>query len=124
MTKSTFAVRQRGIKVFAEGNRLDFLLEDPEAAVQRATVLYAAMDAEHKLDGKKLSVVPSEFDEDGNPKHPNRLTIKWGRNVLNLGWVQPKNNGKPYFYRSLKTANEAARPKTPAEIFAAMGWGK
>lgn len=121
MSNSTFEVRQRGIKAFPEGNRIDFLLEDPEAEVSRASVFFNAMDKEVKLAGKKLTVLPPEREEDGTLKHPNRLSIRWGRNIVNLGLCS-KKDVKPYYYRGLDTANDAARPKTPDDLFALMGF--
>lgn len=123
MAKSTYEIRQRGIKAFPEGNRIDFLLEDPATDVQRCSVFFNAQDREVKLAGKKLTVLPPERNEDGELIHPNRLSIRWGRNVVNLG-LCTKEGVKPYFYRGLETANDAARPKTPEDLFAAMGWGK
>lgn len=121
MSNSTFEVRQRGIKAFPEGNRIDFLLEDPEAEVSRASVFFNAMDKEVKLAGKKLTVLPPEREEDGTLKHPNRLSIRWGRNIVNLGLCS-KKDVRPYYYRGLETANDRARPKTPDDLFALMGF--
>ena len=121
MSNSTFEVRQRGIKAFPEGNRIDFLLEDPEAEVSRASVFFNAMDKEVKLAGKKLTVLPPERKENGKLKHPNRLSIRWGRNIVNLGLCS-KKDVRPYYYRGLDTANDAARPKTPDDLFALMGF--
>jgi len=122
MSNSTFEVRQRGIKAFPEGNRVDFLLEDPEAEVTRASVFFNNMEADIKLAGKKLTILPPEYDEEGNLTHPNRLSIRWGRNIVNLG-LCTKKGVKPYYYRGLETANDAARPATPDALFAAMGFG-
>lgn len=123
MASSTFEVRQRGIKAFPEANRMDFLLEAPGEEVARASVFYDKVEDGGKLGGKKLTILPPERDDDGELKHPNRLSIRWGRQIVNLG-LCTKEGTKPYFYRGLDTANDAARPKTPEDIFAAMGWGK
>lgn len=123
MSKSTYEVRQRGIKAFPEGNRIDFILEDPNAEPVRATVFFDSMDREVKLGSHKLSILPPDRNEDGELKNPNRLSIRWGRRIVNLGLCQ-KNDVKPYFYRGLETENDKARPKTTADLFAAMGFTK
>lgn len=122
MSNSTFEVRQRGIKAFPEANRVDFIFEEPGAEAQRASVFFNAMDKEYKLGGKKLSVLPADRDDEGNLKNPNRLSIRWGRQIVNLGFVN-KPNTKPYFYRGLDTANDAARPKSVEDLMSAMGFG-
>ena len=122
MSNSTYEVRQRGIKAFPEANRIDFCYEVPGEAVSRASVFFDNMDSGAKLDGKKLTILPPEYDENGELVNPNRLSIRWGRNIVNLGFCN-KKGVKPYFYRGLDTANDAARPTTPAALFAAMGYG-
>ena len=121
MSNPTFTVRQRGIKAFPEGNRIDFILEDPEAQPVRATVFFNDMGREVKLDGHKLTILPPDFDEDGELKNPNRLSIRWGRRVVNLGLCQ-KQGVKPYYYRGLETENDRNRPQTTAALYAAMGF--
>ena len=121
MSNSTFEVTQRGIKAFPEKNRIDFLLEQPGEAVNRATVFFNNMDKDVKLAGKKLTVLPPERKENGKLKHPNRLSIRWGRNIVNLGLCS-KKDVRPYYYRGLETANDRARPKTPDDLFALMGF--
>ena len=122
MSQTNFVPRQLGIKAFPEANRIDFILEDPQNYEQppRCSVFFNAMEAEVKLDGKRLRVLPPERDENGELIHPNRLSVRWGRQTVNLG-LCGKEGVKPYYYRGLETANDAARPKTPGELFAAMG---
>ena len=120
MADSTFVVTERGIKAFPAGNRIDFVLQQPGKEPARASVYAGKLDADVKLEGKKLQILPVERNEDGSPKHPNRLSIKWGKNVVNLGFVS-KNGIKPYYYRGLESANERAAPKTPEDILAMMG---
>lgn len=121
MDTSTFEVRQRGIKAFPEGNRIDFKLEAPGEEPLRATVFFNSMDREVKLDNHKLSILPPDRNDDGSLKNPNRLSIRWGRRIINLGLVQ-KRGIKPYYYRGLETANDQARPQTPDDLFSAMGF--
>jgi len=121
MNNSTYEIQQRGIRAFPEGNRVDFNLEDPTDGITRASVFFNKMDAEVKLAGKKLTILPPDRDDDGNLKNPNRLSIRWGRQIVNLGFCN-KSGGKSYFYRSLETANDRARPQTPEDVFALMGF--
>jgi hypothetical protein len=123
MATSTYEVRQRGIKAFPEGNRIDFILEDPEAEPVRCSIFFDNMEKDVKLGGSKLTILPPDREEDGSLSNPNRLSIRWGRRIVNLGLCQ-KDGIKPYFYRGLETENDRARPKTTEDLFAAMGWGK
>ena len=120
-----YQIHTHGIKVFIEANRLDFNLEDPSVSTEKpaakTSVFFNKMDSEVKLNGSKLTILPAVRDDDGNLVNPNRLDVKWGRKTLYLGRAVPKNGGKEYYYTSLETANDAARPKTADELFAAMG---
>lgn len=123
MSNSTYEVRQSEIKVFVEANRLDFLLQQPGKDKIRATVFKNKLLDPVKLDSKKLSILPPDRNEDGSLKNPNRLTIKWGRQILNLGFVaEPKGGAKPYFFRTLESEAEAKRPKTVEDVYSMMGF--
>lgn len=127
-TNSTYEIRQRGIKVFIEGNRLDFKLEDPNAEAAHATVFFDRMDEEVTLGGSELRILPPDRNEDGSLKNRNRLSIRWGTRIVNLGLrskdTDPTYNGKPFYYRGLDTENDANRPQTPEDLFAAMGFSQ
>lgn len=123
MSNANYEIRQSGIKAFPEGNRIDFIFEEPGEDVTRASVFYDNMDANVKLAGSKLTILPPDRNEDGSLKNPKRLSIRWGRRIINLGLCE-KPGIKPYFYRGLSTANDAQRPKTVDDLFAAMGFGE
>ena len=121
MATSNFKVLQRGIKAFPEGNRIDFILEDPEADPVRATVFFNDMDREVKLGGSKLTIMPPDRDDDGELLYPNRLSIRWGRKLVNLGLCQ-KEDVRPYYYRGLESESDKTRPATPEDLFKALGF--
>ena len=117
--------RQLGIKVFPEANRLDFVYEDPSRPDRRenpelnASIYFdEPEDKEHKLDGKKLTLLGAVDGPDGEID-PRKLKIKHGRQTIVLGLNDAGQ--KPYFYRSLESENDRLRPKNALEIFKAMG---
>lgn len=125
MTASTFQPSVTGITAFAEVNRIDFILDGPDMdSPERASLFFDSMnEAEVKLDGKKLSILPPERNEDGSLKYPNRLSIKWNRRVINLGFRKAAS-GKPSWYRSIDHGRDSVRPQNSEQLFAAMGLGQ
>ena len=122
MTTSTYEVQQTGIRAFPEGNRVDFNYEVPGKGIAARASIYSKMtEGVVLLHGKELTILPPDRNEDGSLKNPNRLSIKWGERIVNLGFCKSKS-GKPQFYRSLETANDRARPQTAEDVFTMLGF--
>jgi hypothetical protein len=118
---TTFVPSVLGLTAFVESNRIDFILNGPELETpERASIYFEpTSEADVKLQGKKLTILPAERDEDGQLVNPGKLRIKWGRQTLTLGH-RANASGPMSFYRSLEDSNASARPKTPEQLFALL----
>jgi len=132
MSESTYTIRERGLVVFWEGNRIDFTLRDPNKGVAKATLLFSNIEKSEDgnalcakdtvlLDGKPIRAVCKVFDRKTGERIPNRIGVVWNADPdaepINLGLTKARNGGKDYYYRGLETANDRARPKTMDDVF-------
>ena len=118
---STFTPAILGITAFVEHNRVDFIVNGPEMEnPERASFYFnPTSEADVKLQGKKLTILPAERDADGKLVNPGQMKIRWGRQTLTLGH-RANASGPMSFYRSLEDSNASARPKTPEQLFALL----
>jgi len=115
---NTFQAQRLGITAFMASNRVDFVLDGPDMEEPaRCSAFYDNADAKLKLDGKQLKIEAVSTDSDGEPK---QVQIKWGRRIIKLG-RRNHASGPVSFYRSLEAGNEAAGPKSAADILDALG---
>lgn len=115
---SNFQAQRLGITAFMAANRVDFVLDGPDMdEPARVSAFYDNAGAKLKLAGSQLKIEAVSTDSNREPK---QLQIKWGRKVIKLG---RRNNasGPVSFYRSLEATNEAAAPKSAADIMSALG---
>lgn len=107
------------LTVFVEANRLDFKLDGPQLeGAERTSVFFDKVGQKHILNGQELVLPKQARKANGHLVDPGGLTITLDGKSIRL----PKaKSGKTRYYKPLETANEAAAPKTPAELFNALG---
>lgn len=132
MSNSTHEIRERGLQMFWEANRFDFLLRDPKQGIVKATLMLSNVEPSEDrtallakdtvlLDGKPIRAVCRIVDNKTGEIKPNQIGIVWNADPdaapLVLGLTKARNGGKDYFFRGLETANDRARPKSVQDVF-------
>ena len=136
MSNPTYEIRERGLQMFWEGNRFDFILRDPKQGFVKATLMFSNIEPSDDcmvlsakdtvlLDGRPVRAVCRVRDDNTGKIIPSKVGIVWNANPdatpIVLGLTKARNGGKDYFYRGLDTANDRARPTSIQDVFDMFG---
>lgn len=128
--------RDRGLQMFWEANRLDFILRDPQKGTLKARLLFSNLEKSEdgmvlratedtSVDGNEIHGICRITNRDTGEINPGQIGVLWNTDdpekALVMGLTAARNGGKSYYYRGLETANDQARPRTIQDVFTLIG---
>lgn len=131
---TTETVYRPGLQMFLEANRFNLILKIPDEAQQRASQYFNKLvftdesrtfvDIEKTppviLGGKPLTYVGPVIHDRTGKIIDGRFEFRYGGQKLVLFLTKAKNGGQDYYFCSLDSANNRARPRTVLEALTAI----